>query len=362
MRNTPCIDLHCDTVMELLAGAGLYDRDIQVNLPGLKQAAMCAQVFACYIPPSIPTGACEPLAHRMLDVLYRNIENMPEELALCTRYEHIREMCDGRRVGVVLAIENGSAIENDVRKLAGFYNRGVRCMTIVHAKSHDWAISSNDDEPAFDGLTSFGEEVIAAMNEIGMIVDLSHSHDRTVERVLSITRRPVVASHSGVHQLCPIDRNLRDEWIQGIAESGGIIGINFYNGFLDADYANQSAEVIGNIFSELSQMEKQAGNDIVKITHLFHEARDRYLKSLGSYIIPVERVLDHVDYVIELVGDDYVGFGSDFDGMPHAPAGLEDCSGFRLLKQKMMERGYSSQRIEKICYKNFLRVMKAHVM
>jgi membrane dipeptidase len=359
VKQIPVIDLHCDSVMNFLIDESILDPQVQVNLPSMRVGGVGAQMFACYVPPSISPGHRFPLVMQMIDKMEQTVATYPVDLMMCHDAAAVRQAIEKKKIAVLLAIENGSAIESQLENIEKFYQRGVRCMTIVHARTHDWAISCGDTQPAFDGLTVFGEKVISVMNELGMIIDVSHAHDRTVERVLALSKRPIVATHSGVAAICPVKRNLNDDLIRRIADNGGMIGINFFNGFLDAEYARITNGRAGDLFAELSRYERAAGDDIIKISQLFGEFMQQYHRAVGDATVPADRVLDHVDYIIKLVGDDFVGFGSDFDGMPHAPVGLENCSGFLLLKQKMLERGYSQATMEKVCYKNFLRVFRA---
>jgi len=360
LDDVPICDLHCDTVMELLAGSNFNNSLMQVNLPAMKAAHVTLQMFACYVPPSYPEKKCVSLVLKMIDRLKFEIEANSNDIMICTDRESIQNARNQSKIAAILAIENGLAIEQDIRNLELFYNRGVRCLTIAHAKSHDWVISSADSSPKFDGLTAFGENVIAAMNEMGMIIDVSHAHDRAAEKVLSITKRSVIASHSGVFALCNTPRNLTDELIKKIADSGGMIGVNFYNGFLDNHYAAIVDKRIGDLFVKWGEQEEVAGDDIIEIVHLFHEFRSEFRNKMNDIDVHVDRIIDHVDYVIQLVGDDFIGFGSDFDGMPHSPIGVDSCSGFKLIRNKLAAKGYSEDTIEKICYKNFLRVIESH--
>ncbi|MBD3289414.1 hypothetical protein GF337_11480 [candidate division KSB1 bacterium] len=351
-------DLHCDTAMDILAGARIDSHETQVNIDYMREGELGLQVFACYQPPSIPVSHRVSIILDMLAQLKSEIENNPDDITMCMNAKEARTALAQNKIGAIFSIENGMAIENKLDNLRLFHDAGIRCLTITHAVSHDWAISTNDTDPRFDGLSSFGEKVIAAMNEMGMIIDLSHSHDRTVEKVLEISSRPVLATHSGVYSLCPTRRNLKDELIKKIADNGGVIGINFYPGFLDEHYLSVVEKRAGNLFANLTQMEQAAGTDINKITGMFDEFRSKIKNIMVDIRVPVDRIIDHVDYVIKLVGDDFVGFGSDFDGIPDFPTGLEDCSGFKLLKQKLIERGYSKSTVDKISHQNFLRVLE----
>jgi len=360
IKKIPFCDLHCDTAMELFNGALLSATSTEVNIPFMKEGNVALQLFACYLPPSIHRHLRVSVVSEVLEKLTEEIANNSNVIALCKDYKTVQQAFHEQKLGAILTIENGMAIENSLKNLEMFFSRGIRCLTIVHAESHEWAISSNDKKPQFDGLTDFGERAIRAMNEMGMIIDLSHAHDCTVKKVLKISRKPVLATHSCVHALCPVPRNLQDALIKGIADTGGMIGINFFPGFLDATYADTVTKRAGELFAELSKAERASGGDLHKISSLFGDLRLKIKQMMADTRVSVDRIIDHIDYIINLVGDDFVGFGSDFDGIPDSPAGLDSCRDFNLIRKKLIDRGYSIERIEKIAYKNFLRVFQSH--
>ena len=358
-ENFRICDLHCDTVGNILAGSDLKDKTTQVNLPYLQEANVGLQVFACYIPSSVPNGQKLPIVERMLDRFERNVSEYAEEIVICRTAAEARLASQQGKIAAVLAVENGMAIENDLRNLQRLYDRGVRLMTIVHARSSDWVISSNDNAPAFDGLSDFGCDVIAMMNELGMIIDLSHSHDLAVEKILRISKAPVTASHSCARSVCSAARNLPDHLIKGIANSGGVIGLNFFPGFLDADYSRICEERAGSLFAELSKMEDEAGADTIQVTKLFQSFSRRFLETMQDVRVPIDRIVDHAQHIADLVGDDFICFGSDFDGVPDLPEGVNDCRGFAKIIERMANRGAQPKALRKICWDNFLRVFEA---
>jgi membrane dipeptidase len=355
----PIADLHCDTAMSLLAGRSLDDVSLHVNLPALRRGGIGLQVFACYIPPAIPSGEAFPLAQRMLDIVEEAVEKHRGELAVCVRSADIEAARRAGKTAVILAVENGNAIENDLGKLERLKERGVRLMTLVHSRSNDWIVSSNDPSPRFSGLSELGRDVIAAMNDLGMIIDVSHAHDRAVERVLALSRGPVVASHSCVHALNPVPRNLRDDLIRGIAESGGLIGINLYPYFLDPGYKETAEQRAGDLFKALDGEEEQSGNNPIGLAEAFSRFVTRFGRTMADERLPLDRYLDHILYIERLAGNQAVAFGTDFDGVPSLPNGVEDCSGLALVRDALAERGLSEERLMNICWSNVLRVFSS---
>jgi membrane dipeptidase len=218
-------------------------------------------------------------------------------------------------------------------------------------------ISSADREPAFDGLTRFGEEVVAAMNKMGLIVDVSHAHDTAVRKVLSLTCQPIVASHSCSYTLCPVPRNLKDDLIKGIAAGGGLIGVNIYPGFLDARYRKES-ERAGDLFERLCREGEKAGADPAAHFSLLRDLAVQFSKAMERYRVPLDRYLEHIYHLINIAGEDHVAFGSDFDGVPDLPAGVTGCRGLRTAQERLSEAEMPRKTLEKVCWTNFLRVFR----
>ncbi len=353
----PIADLHCDTAIGLAAGRRLDDPGLQVNLPAMAEAGIGLQVFACYIPPAVPEGRRFEFASRILDGLDRELDAFSDDISVCRTSQDILDARLAGRFAAVLAVENGDALENDLGNLERLYARGVRLMTLVHSRSNAWVVSSADREPAFDGLTRFGEEVVAAMNKMGMIVDVSHAHDSAVRKVLSLTCRPIVASHSCSRTLCPVPRNISDELAKGIAAGGGLVGVNIYPGFLDARYRKES-ERAGDLFERLGREEEKAGADPVAHFALLRELAAQFGRAMEQYRVPLDRYLEHIYHLINIAGEDHVAFGSDFDGVPDLPAGVTGCRGLRTAQERLSEAEMPRKTLEKVCWTNFLRVFR----
>ena len=350
-------DMHCDTVMRLMKGADLAVRDTvgHVDIPRLQDGGVDLQVFACWIPTETPRDSCVGRVDEMIDTLEAQISRNADKIEICKSSVAARKIIGSGRIAAFLGIENGVAIANSLDNLQHFYDRGIRYMTLTHTASNDWCISSADTTPAFDGLTDFGREVVEKMNELGMIVDVSHASVEAVDEVLKSTKDPIIASHSCVFNLCPHDRNLTDRQIKAIAANGGVIGVNFYNGYLSSRWNEVIDSITEANKSAMDSIEALYPNDYVKQ----RQAISPYFeKSLAEINIDVGTVVDHIDYIVRLVGADYVGLGSDFDGVHRLPAGLTDCSMVPNITQELVFRGYSNSDIQKILGGNFMRVFR----
>ncbi|MBN2552303.1 MAG: membrane dipeptidase [Spirochaetales bacterium] len=359
MYTSRICDLHCDTAQLWRAGSTLEDTSAQVSLPRLLEAGVGLQVFAAYVPPSLPEDSRYNFAVGMIDCIIEEIGKFRPRIVVCRSSREVTEAVRQGQIAALLAVENGDAIENDLEKLRELYRRGVRLMTLVHTRSNDWVISSADEQPAFDGLSRFGEEVVAAMNELGMIIDVSHVHDRAAGKVLERSSRPIVASHSCMRALCPIPRNINDELIRGIADGGGVIGLNFHPAFLDCGYRRIVEKRCKAVFARLDRRAEKAGADAAEMGRAWMRFTQEYRKAMGSEKVALERLLQHVDHLVDAGGQGAAAFGSDFDGIPDGPAGVEDCRGFSRILRGLRERGYSPSALEGICWSNFMRVLEA---
>ena len=244
-------------------------------------------------------------------------------------------------------------------------------MTLTWNNSTSWASSALDEttssksppsgETAADsvkrkGLTDFGKQVVKRMNELGVIVDLSHVGEQTFYDAIAVVTKPVLLSHSSVWNICPVFRNVKDEQIRAIAKNGGVICINFYSGFIDSNFAKKMTQLEG---TEGKQIKDSLGKnyDAAKLNKIWQKY---FSEQLEPYRPTLSQLIDHIDYITRLVGDDYVGIGSDYDGVSSLPVGMEDVTAYPKITEELKRRGYSNKSIKKILGGNVMRVMKAN--
>jgi membrane dipeptidase len=263
----------------------------------------------------------------MIDALEAQIERHSSDLELAVRADEIRQIASRGRIAVLLGLEGGHAIEDDLENLGDFRKRGVRYMTLTWNNTNTWADSSND-KPRHGGLARFGRQVVQEMNRLGMVVDVSHCSDETFWDVLEVTRAPIMASHSSVRALVDNPRNLSDDMLRAIARNEGIAMINFGGAFIDPRKATRWKLI----------------QDV--------------LAHLGPSPVPLDLLLDHIDHAVAVAGVDHVGLGSDFDGTLLLPDGVGDVSGFPNVTAGLLERGHSAADIRKILGENVLRVLE----
>lgn len=322
------------------------------DYPRAKQGGLNAPFMAIYLPASYEeTGGGKAAADSLIDMVEGFEEDYPDKYAVATSMEDIENHFEEGLISLPMGIENGTAIEDDIDNLAHFYDRGIRYMTLAHAEDNRISDSSYDGSYTHDGISDFGEEVIAEMNRLGMMVDVSHLSDDAFFDVMELSEAPVIASHSSARHFTPdFERNMNDEMIEDLAENDGIIMINFGSNFLEEESRESSDEVSDHISDWLDE------NDMERDDPEAEEYIENYRQENYKYS-SVEKVADHIDHVRDLVGIDYIGLGSDYDGVGDTlPTGLKDASTYPNLFKELLERGYSEEDIEKISYKNFFRV------
>lgn len=316
-----------------------------------------APFMSIYTPAELEAepGASKALAEQSIDYVLGLVREHPDKFALAVSPMQVRENFERGLISLAMGMENGSPIEGDLANLRHFHDRGIRYITLTHSRDNHICDSSYDDRRTHAGLSAFGREVVAEMNRLGIMIDVSHVSDDTFWQVLELSAVPVIASHSSCRAFTPgFERNMSDEMIVALAERGGVIQINFGSGFLSAAYraaADQARAEIGTLLADQGvDRHSPEGKAIVA----------EYRASHPMPRADVSVVADHIDHVVELVGVDHVGFGSDFDGVGDSlPDGLKDVSMYPNLIRELLERGYADADIEKICAGNVLRVWQA---
>ena len=351
-------DTHADTPQRLFFDQfDLAKRDAEgcVDIPRLREGGIGAIFFALWVPVEITGPAATRRARDLLDATLKQIVAHGGDLALATSSEEVRAARGQNKIAVLLGVEGGHAIDNDLAVLQEFHAHGARYMTLTHNAATDWADSSNDD-PRHHGLTDFGKRVIREMNRLGMLVDISHVSDRTFYDVLETSRAPVIASHSCCRALCDAPRNLDDAMIAALASRGGVMHITFHDSFLSQEYATANRALASeNDFREQAAEESFGENEARKMIE-GQRWSDESVRAGKLPPVSWEKIVDHIDHAVRIAGADHVGIGSDFDGA-FMPAGMEDASNFPRLTEGLLRRGYGEADIRKILGENTLRVL-----
>ena len=306
-------------------------------------------------------GSAFAYANRELDSLYAIAGRNPHSMQIVYSYKQLMAAVKDHKIACMSGVEGGHMIEDNLEYLDSFYRRGVRYMTLSWNNSTSWSTSAMDEtQHTFIvtpyGLNSFGKEVVKRMNHLGMLVDVSHVGEKTFWDVISTTTKPIIASHSSVYTLCPVFRNLKDDQIRAIAKNGGVIQVNFFSGFLDSTFLKKM-----EAFLKLHHVERDS---MAALQQTEYQIRDffsvKYKDEYENMRPPLSLLLDHIDYIVKLVGVDYVGLGSDFDGIDSSPKGLDGVEDYPKITEGLLKRGYSEKDIKKIMGGNFLRVFKAN--
>ena len=349
------LDSHCDTPSQILRlrDMSLDNDHAHVDFPKLARGGVDGAFFALYIPASLDSAEASSHAYNLLDGVRRCLN---DKAVLTVSARQALENKKAGRFSVFLGLENGSPIGNDLGELARWYDAGVRYMTLCHSADNQICDSCASVNKTWHGLSPFGREVVAEMNRLGMLVDVSHVSDETFYDVVGLSTKPVVATHSCCRALADHPRNMTDEMIVRIARTGGVIQINFYPLFLDNGF--------GSILAGSGIMERGEPIESEFIKNPSDPVRKAAWNAVQDELMALprpsyKRIADHIDHAVSLVGTDHVGLGSDFDGIEVTPCGLEDISMMPVLFDELRYRGYSESDIEKIAGANFLRVLEA---
>lgn len=353
------IDTHADTPQEILdEGYDLADPNsaYMISIPKMREGRLGAEFFSIWVDVKWPASDLIHRAVDLIDSVDEQVARHSNELGLAFTAGDIERLHAQKKIAVLMGMEGGHIIQNDLRALDVFYKLGVRYMTLTHTANTEWADSSGD-KPRWNGLTDFGRQVIDRMNRLGMMVDISHVSDKTFYDALATTKAPVIASHSSCRALCNAPRDMTDDMIRALARNGGVMDINFYSGFLDQTYHDAHEEIADRQEAEVAAARQRYDREGKRLTYVEeNEIRRRYEAGLPTPSF--ERIADHIDHAVKAGGVDHVGLGSDFDGVDSIPRGMEDASKLPSLVRELARRGYSEEDLKKILGENLLRVMR----
>ena len=363
-RENIIIDGHIDLPFRLYKKNLLFEKKIELDketsgnfdIPKAVRGGLNCPFMSIYIPSDKNFDEAFVLADNLIDLVDNVIKSNQKNLSHASGPSDVEKNFFENKISLPMGMENGSALGKDINNIKYFFSRGIRYLTLTHAKDNQICDSSYDSKRTWNGLSDFGVEVIKEMNKIGMMVDVSHISDKTFYDVLKISRKPLVATHSSPRKFTPsFERNMSDEMIIDLAENDGIIMINFGSSFV-----NQRSN---KIFSEIEK--KVKGYKTKKNIKNDHEELERYKNELINEMNPfakIEDVVKTIDHVYKLVGIDHIGFGSDFDGLGNSlPEGLKDVSMYPNIIERLLKKNYSEEDIKKICCKNLFRVWNANL-
>ncbi len=355
-RKAIVVDTHNDITSMMIdedydigtSSVGKYHTD----LARMKQGGLTAEFFSVYVDKKYAKdGGSARRAMDQIDVVYRAAERYPDKLLMATTASDIRRAKKEGKIAALMGIEGGHAIENSLFALRDFYRLGVRYMTLTHNNTNDWADSARD-EARHNGLTDFGREVVREMNRLGMLVDVSHVSDKTMADVLDTSTAPIIASHSSAFALNSHPRNINDELLRRIAKNGGVVMVNFYPSFIDQRHLDADRARDERLKPQLDALGDRYKNDPKRLA----EEQKKLYDANPLPPVPLSVLIDHIVHIAKIAGIDHVGLGSDFDGVPSLPVGMEDIAQLPNITYELLKRGYTEKDIRKVLGENFLRV------
>ena len=363
-------DTHNDIISSCIEKGYSFDQDLtgktHSDLNRMRKGGLDAQVFSIFCDGN--QNNPYQFANREIDTLYAWVKRNPTKMMLVSTPTQLSQAVKEHKLACIMGVEGGHMIENDLNKLDSLYNRGVRYMTLTWNNNTSWATSAEyesgnqkkdgevDTTSQKKGLNDFGKEVVKRMNELGMMVDLSHTGEQTFRDAIQISAKPILVSHSDAYALCPAFRNLKDDQIKAVAKNGGVIDLNFYPAFLDSTVAAKQKDYYKKHREEKKDLIASGKKDFEADEIIAKE----YPQEVEDMQAPFHLLFDHLAYIVKLAGIDHVGLGGDFDGISITPKVLTDVTKYPMITKELVKRGYSKKDIYKILGGNFIRVFKAN--
>jgi membrane dipeptidase len=358
LRRAPLIDGHADLLYELRErrlGTG-EEPDVgepcpllQTDLPRLREGAVGGQFWSVFVPSDLPEPVALTRTLEQIDALYRLVATHPDDLALARTADDVERVAASGRIASMIGVEGGHSIASSLGALRMLAALGAGYMTLTHADDTPWADSATG-QGVHGGLTRFGEEVVRELNRSGVLVDCSHVSDDTMRQAIEVSEAPVLFSHSSARALSDVPRNVPDDVLEQVGRTGGVVMVTFVPAFV----APEGAAVSRAAQAEAERVRAEHPDDPEAV----RVALDAWFEANGRVPATVEQVADHVDHVRDVAGIDAVGIGSDFDGAPAMPDGLEDVSRYPTLFAVLADRGYTDDELARVAGRNVLRLMR----
>lgn len=351
------VDTHGDILSDQIkSGIDIGIRQMSGNFDLLraKEGGLDVQVFSVW---SDHTGGFDQ-ANRQIDSLDALIKRHPDLITKVSTASALKSAVKQGKIAALVGVEGGHMIEDKIENLEALARRGMTYMTLTWNNSTPWSSSAYEETFKRDslkqiGLSEFGKKIIKRMNDLGVIIDLSHVGETTFYDAIKISTKPVMASHSSAYVFNAHQRNLKDEQIKAIAKTGGVVFVNFYSGFLDSTYTLKRKQYNERHKTELAQLASKYHS----LTRASEEINTKYRHEIEDMRAPLSLLIDHIDYMVKLVGADHVGLGADYDGAESYPKGLDDVSKYPLVTEALLRRGYSGKELRKILGGNFIRLL-----
>jgi membrane dipeptidase len=358
------VDTHNDILSNVLINkldVGKLQTAGNFDLVRAKEGGLDAQVFSIWCGPQYGKGRGFKMANREIDSLYALIARYPDRITLVRNSAQLEQAVKDNKMAALIGVEGGHMIEDRMDYIDSLAKRGMCYLTLTWNNSTSWASSAADETAnraslKHIGLTDYGKQIVHHLNDLGVMIDLSHPGEQTFYDVLATTNKPVIASHSCAYSICPFRRNLKDAQLKALAKNGGVVFVNFFSGFVDSTFFKK--------YDDFLRVHKKELDSLTKIYDDVDLATDKlftmHKTEADAMRPPLSLLIKHIDYIAKLIGVDHVGIGSDFDGAPSYPLGMDDVRDYPKITAELLKLGYSESDIDKILGGNFLRVLKAN--
>ena len=361
------VDTHADTPQRFLdEGFDIGSTDPNdvghISLDKARRGNLRAEFFSIWVEPETNRGHFAQHTFDLIDSVYEQAARHPDRMMMAFSVADIERAHREHKLAALMGIEGGHSIENDMHLLRDYYRLGVRYMTLSWSNTNEWADSSGDiNDPKVEhhnGLTDFGKQVVVEMNRLGMMVDISHVADKTFWDTIAVTKAPVIASHSSARALVNAPRNMTDDMLRAVARNGGVVQVNFYNGFDDESFRKANEAQAKDQAAAVQKYVEQMKTEGKAVSYVDEDRIEReWMAKIPRP--PLSALIDHIDHIAKVAGIDHVGLGSDFDGVSGAtPQGIDSAADLPKITQALLDRGYSADDIKKILGGNLLRVFR----
>ncbi|MDP9077184.1 MAG: dipeptidase [Bacteroidota bacterium] len=359
------IDTHNDILSNILItkqDVGKLQTTGNFDLVRAKQGGLDGQIFSVWCGEEYGKGTAYAFANREIDSLYALIARNPGKITLVHNSKELKRAVKEQKMAAMIGVEGGHMIEDRMDYVDSLAKRGMNYLTLTWNNSTSWATSARDEVTKKDslkhlGLTEYGKQIVRHLNDLGVMVDVSHVGEQTFYDVIATSTKPIIASHSCAWSIDPNRRNMKDAQLKALAKNGGVICVNFYSGFVDSTYSAKSATFIHQHRAELDSL-----------TNVYHDGdlanirlNEIYKSESDKIRPPLSLLIHHIDYIAKLIGVDHVGIGSDFDGAESYPLGMNSVADYPKVTEELLKLGYSEKDVNKILGGNVIRVFKANV-
>jgi membrane dipeptidase len=358
------VDTHNDVISnELITKVDLSKRQTTGNFDMVraKEGGLDVQVFSIWCGEDYGKGTAFKFANREIDSLDALIKRNPGKMVLVRNAAELEKAVAKKQFAAMIGVEGGHMVEDRMDYIDALAKRGMCYLTLTWNNSTSWATSARDETHRRDplkhlGLTDYGKQIVHHLNDLGVMVDVSHVGEQTFYDVIATSTKPVIASHSCAYALNPNQRNMKDDQLKALAKNGGVVFVNFYSGFVDSTYGKKVSHFYRQHLTELDSLTKiYHDNDLAKIRlNVIYKSESDQLRP------PLSMLIKHIDYIVKLIGVDHVGIGSDFDGAESYPLGMDDITDYPKITEELLKLHYSEADIDKILGGNFIRVLKAN--